>query len=305
MPFSPATIFCGEEYTNPVLAASGTFGCGEVYCDILDYSKIGGFFTKAVTAQAKAGNPGQRLVETSGGLLNSIGLENEGLSNFIEKKLPAFEDYKCHVWVNVSGSSQEEYINIIDTIGDHPSIAGFELNVSCPNVKKGGMSFGSSESNVRSLTSKIRVRTKKPIVVKLSPNVTDIVEIAQAAKDSKANAVTVANTFLGMEIDVNKRKPVLGNITGGYSGEAIFPMALRCVWQVYSKVDIPIIGCGGINTGLDAIKFLMAGASMVQVGTANFKNPNVMVDIAQEMETWARQNGFSDFREIVGVAHEK
>jgi len=303
--FDPTTTFLGTEYSNPVLGASGTFGCGEIYRDILDYSKIGGFVTKAVTSNPRAGNPGQRIVETSGGILNSIGLENEGLANFIENKLPQFEKHDCNIWVNVSGNSPEEYINIIETIGNHPMIAGFEINVSCPNVSVGGMRFGASADQVRSLTSRIRVRTNKHIIVKLSPNVTDIVSIAKAAQDGKAHAITVSNTFVGMDIDTSKRQPTLGNITGGYSGPSILPLALRCVWQIYKGVKIPIIGCGGISTGLDAIKFLMAGASMVQVGTATMKNPLAMQEIADEMSVWANDNGFSNFSEITGVAHGK
>ncbi len=304
MSFSPAITFLDKEYSSPILGASGTFGNGDIYKDLLNYSKIGGFVTKAVTAQPRAGNPGQRIFETSGGVLNSIGLENDGLANFIEQKLPEFEKYDCHIWVNVSGNSPEEYINIIETIGEHDFIAGFEINVSCPNVAHGGMRFGASADQVRSLTSRIRVRTNKPITIKLNPNVIDIVEIAKAAKDGKAHAITVSNTFLGMEIDVHKKQPVLGNVTGGYSGKPIFPLALRCVWQIRKEIDIPIIGCGGITSGLDGIKMLMAGASLLQVGTSTLKNPRALEDISNEMSDWAEKNGYSSFSEIIGVAQK-
>lgn len=304
MPFDPTVSFLGRTYANPIIGASGTFGCGEVYDDILDYSKIGGFVTKGVTAKPRKGNKGQRIVEINSGVLNSIGLENNGLGYFMNNHLPRFEKYDCNIWVNVSGNSPEEYINIIDTINDHPMVAGFEINVSCPNVSKGGIRFGSSPDLVRALTSRIRVRANKPTIVKLSPNVSNIVEIAQAAKEGKAHALTIANTFLGMDIDISKRKPTLGNITGGYSGPAILPLTLRCIWQIYESVNIPIVGCGGVTTGSDAIKHLMAGASMIQVGTATLRNPLALQDIASEMSVWAESNGFSSFDEIVGIAHE-
>ncbi len=304
MPFDPVVSFLGKDYANPVIGASGTFGCGELYGDLLDYSKIGGFVTKSVTSKPKKGNNGQRIVEINGGVLNSIGLENQGLGYFMENHIPKFDSYMCNIWVNVSGNSPEEYINIIDALNDQPTIAGFEINVSCPNVSKGGIRFGSSPELVRSLTSRIRVRANKPIIIKLSPNVTNIVEVAQAAKEGKAQALTVANTFLGMDINVFSRRPTLGNTTGGYSGPSILPLTLRCIWQIYESVDIPIIGCGGITSGIDAIKHLMAGANMVQVGTATLKNPLALSDISDEMSEWAESNGFTSFDEIVGIAHE-
>ncbi len=304
MPFDPSVTVFDQTYANPVMVASGTFGCGEVYGDLLDYKKIGGFVTKAVTVEARSGNKGQRLVETPSGLLNSIGLQNEGLDVFVKEKLPQFASYPCKVWVNVSGSDFEGYKKIIETIGDREHVTAFEVNVSCPNVAHGGMTIGTSCNDVYEITKLLKGCTKKPLIIKLTPNVTSIADLAKSAQDGGADGLTVANTFLGMDIDAEKRRPVLGNITGGLSGPAIKPLALRCVWQVFNAVKIPIIGCGGITTGLDAIEFIMAGAKLVQVGTAIFKEPTAPARIAQEMADWMDVHKYKSFAEIEGVAHE-
>ena len=303
MTFDSSVTLFGQTYTNPVLAASGTFGCGEIYNDLLDYSKIGGFVTKAVTTLPRTGNQPQRIIETPSGMLNAIGLQNEGLESFIKEKLPKFADYQCRVWVNVSGATFEEYLNIVDALDKYPQISAFEINVSCPNVDHGGMTIGTSADQVHTLTEKIKKHSSKPIVVKLSPNVTNIGEIAIAAADAQADALTVGNTFLGMAIDIEKAKPVLGHITGGLSGSAIKPLALRCVWQVRNAVKIPIIGCGGISTGVDAVEFLMAGATMIQVGTAIFKNPTSPSNIAFEIASWADNHSYKNVSELTGIAN--
>lgn len=304
MAFDPKVNFLGEDYANPIVMASGTFGCGEIYRDLLDYRQIGGFATKAVTPLPRTGNKPQRIVETPSGMLNAIGLQNEGLEAFISEKLIKFIDYNCKIWVNVSGSSFDDYKAVVEKLSDDDRFHAFEINVSCPNVSHGGMTIGTSCQDVESLTKILKNATKKPIIVKLTPNVTNIAELAKAAENGGADALTVANTFLGMSIDINKRKPTLANITGGLSGPAIKPLSLRCVWQVKQTVKIPIAGCGGVWTGKDVIEFMMAGASIVQVGTAIFANPLAPAEMMEWVNNWASVEGIKNLEEIVGVAHE-
>ena len=304
MAFDPTITLFGQKYNNPIVPASGTFGCGEVYKDLLDYSKIGAFCTKAVTPEIRVGNIPQRLVETPSGLLNAIGLQNEGLDVFIKEKLPNLVNLPCHAWVNVSGKTFDDYEKVVTALNEYDSISAFEINVSCPNVHEGGMTIGTSGDQVARLTEQLKKVSTKPLIIKLSPNVTDIASIAKSAESAGADALTVANTFLGMSIDIEKRRPTLGNVTGGLSGPAIKPMALRCVWFVFKAVKIPIIACGGIWTGSDALEFIMAGATMVQVGTVIFKDPTSPANIACEMSNWADAHGYKVFSQIKGVAHE-
>lgn len=305
MAFDPKVSFLGEEYANPIVMASGTFGCGEVYKDLLDYRHIGGFATKAVTPLPRTGNKPQRIVETPSGMLNAIGLQNEGLDAFISEKLIKFIDCNCKIWVNVSGSSFDDYKAVVEKLSDDDRFHAFEINVSCPNVSHGGMTIGTSCHDVESLTKILKNITRKPIIVKLTPNVTNIAELAKAAENGGADALTVANTFLGMSIDINKRRPTLANITGGLSGPAIKPLSLRCVWQVRQAVKIPIAGCGGVWSGKDIIEFMMAGASIVQIGTAIFANPLAPVEMMNWVNAWAAEKGIKNLEEIVGVAHER
>lgn len=305
MAFDPTITLFDQKYNNPVVPASGTFGCGEVYKDLLDYSKIGAFCTKAVTPEVRIGNIPQRLVETPSGLLNAIGLQNEGLDAFIKEKIPYLVNLPCHAWVNVSGKTFEDYEKVVEALNGYDTISAFEINVSCPNVHEGGMTIGTSADQVGRLTSQLKKISKKPLIIKLSPNVTDLPTIAKSAEDNGAEALTVSNTFLGMSIDIEKKRPVLGNVTGGLSGPAIKPMALRCVWFVFKAVKIPIIACGGIWNGLDALEFILAGASMVQVGTVIFKDPTSPAKIAQEMADWAEKHGCKSFVELKGAAHER
>jgi dihydroorotate dehydrogenase (NAD+) catalytic subunit len=304
MAFDPSIKLFGQTYNNPIVPASGTFGCGEVYRDLLDYGKIGAFCTKAVTPEVRIGNIPQRLVETPSGLLNAIGLQNEGLEAFIKEKIPHLVNLPCHAWVNVSGKTFEDYQTVVEALNDYDTISAFEINVSCPNVHEGGMTIGTSPDQVGRLTSLLKGVSKKPLIVKLSPNVTDLPSIARTAEDNGADALTVANTFLGMAIDIERRKPVLGNVTGGLSGPAIKPMALRCVWFAYKAVKIPIIACGGVMTGSDALEFILAGATMVQVGTVIFKDPTAPAKIASEMSSWAESHGFDSYSQLKGAAHE-
>lgn len=304
MGFDPTITLFGQTYNNPIVPASGTFGCGEIYKDLLDYSKIGAFCTKAVTPEVRIGNIPQRLVETPSGLLNAIGLQNEGLEAFVKEKIPYLVNLPCHAWVNVSGKTFQDYIKVVETLNDYDTISAFEINVSCPNVHEGGMTIGTSADQVGRLTDQLKKVSKKPLIVKLSPNVTDLPTIAKSAEDNGADALTVSNTFLGMSIDIEKKRPHLGNVTGGLSGPAIKPMALRCVWFVFKAVKIPIIACGGVWTSADALEFIMAGATMVQVGTVIFKDPTSPALIANEMKDWAERHGYTNFAQLKGVAHE-
>jgi len=260
----------GIKMKNPVMVASGTFGYGEEYSELIDLNKLGAIVTKSITLNPRAGNPPPRICETPAGMLNSIGLQNDGLKVFIEKQLPFLSKFDVPVIVNVAGETIDEYVEVSRTLSRELKVRGIELNISCPNVKKGGMTFGIDPKATKELIEEVRAATKLPLIAKLSPNVTDITVIAKAAVSAGADALSLINTVLGMAIDIKTKKPKLTTVTGGLSGPAIKPIAIRMVWQVAQAVKVPIIGIGGIMTAEDAYEFLLAGASAVQIGTANF-----------------------------------
>ncbi|MDR2907097.1 MAG: dihydroorotate dehydrogenase [Bacteroidales bacterium] len=285
---------------NPVLTASGTFGFGEEYTDFIDLSKLGGIIVKGTTGSHREGNLYPRMAETPSGMLNAVGLQNKGVDNFVQTIYPRIKDFDTNVIVNVSGSTIEEYADVAGKINTLENIPAIELNISCPNVKQGGMAFGTDPKMAAEVVRAIRKIYKKTLIVKLSPNVTNISEIAVAVEEAGADAVSLVNTFLGMAIDAEKRKPILSTITGGLSGPAIKPIALRMVWQVKKAVKIPIIGLGGIMNATDAIEFMLAGANAIQVGTANFIDPCVSVKIVEGMTEWCNRHGVKDISDIVG-----
>ncbi len=266
---------------NPVLVASGTFGYGEEYKDLVDPGKLGGIITKTVTLKPRKGNPPPRLAETPAGLLNSIGLENPGVEVFLKEKLPHLKRLETRIIVNIAGEKKTEYLYLAEKLGRNEGIDALEVNISCPNVEKGGLIFGTSADFAFSLVKGLKQATDLPLIVKLTPNVTDITEIAQAAEEAGAEVLSLINTVLGMAIDVNTRKPKLGAITGGLSGPAIRPVAVRMVRQTFQKVDLPLIGMGGIMSAEDALEFILAGASAIAVGTANFLDPTVSLKIVE------------------------
>ena len=282
----------------PVLVASGTFGYGEEYESLINLNRLGALVTKGITLKPCQGNPPPRLVETPAGLLNAIGLENVGLEVFIEEKLPFLGQFDLPIIVNICGEEEEEYMRLAERLDGVNEIAGLELNISCPNVKKGGLSFGREAGATRSLVAKVRRATKLPLLVKLSPNVTDIVSIGKAAEEAGANGLSLINTLLGMAIDIEEKRPKLANVTGGLSGPAIKPVALRLVWELARNVDLPIIGMGGIMTGEDALEFLLAGATAVAVGTANFVNPCAALDVVEGIRKYLEKKGIQDVNNL-------
>ena len=290
----------GKEFKNPVTVASGTFGSGREYSEFIELSKLGAVTTKGVSSVAWEGNPTPRIAEVYGGMLNAIGLQNPGVDVFIERDLPFLEQQNTGIIVNVCGKTIEDYIEVVERLSES-SVDMFEINISCPNVKEGGIAFGQSPDLIKEITSTLKSRSKKPIIMKLSPNVTDITVMARAAQEAGADAISLINTITGMKIDIHKRKFVLANKTGGMSGPAIKPIALRMVYQAAQVVDIPIIAMGGITTAEDAIEFIMAGASMVSVGTANFYNPYTSLEIVEGIEEYLQQNSISNIAEIRGI----
>lgn len=286
---------------NPVLTASGTFGYGEEFSDFLNLSDLGGFIVKGTTLLPREGNDYPRMVETPSGMLNAVGLQNKGVNYFAEKIYPRIKDCGSEVIVNVSGATIDDYVAVAERLKSLDNINAIEVNISCPNVKQGGMAFGTTAKGAASVTSAIREVWDRTLIVKLSPNVTDIVEIARAVEAEGADSVSLINTLMGMAIDVDRRKPYLSTITGGLSGPAVRPIAVRMVWQVAKAVKIPVIGLGGIMTGRDALEFLMAGATAVEVGTANFIDPSASVRIVREIEEYCQKNKISDIREIIGI----
>lgn len=290
----------GKEFKNPVTVASGTFGSGREYSEFIELSKLGAVTTKGVSSVAWEGNPTPRIAEVYGGMLNAIGLQNPGVDVFIERDLPFLEQQNTGIIVNVCGKTIEDYIEVVERLSES-SVDMFEINISCPNVKEGGIAFGQSPDLIKEITSTLKSRSKKPIIMKLSPNVTDITVMARAAQEAGADAISLINTITGMKIDIHKRKFVLANKTGGMSGPAIKPIALRMVYQAAQVVDIPIIAMGGITTAEDAIEFIMAGASMVSVGTANFYNPYASLEIVEGIEEYLQQNAISNIDEIRGI----
>ncbi|NQU42409.1 dihydroorotate dehydrogenase [bacterium] len=286
---------------NPVTVASGTFGYGSEYSDFYDPSRLGAIFLKGLTWKERVGNHPQRLVETPSGLLNAIGLQNVGFDRFIEEKLPYLKTLDTTIIANVCGSTLEDYVHLASRLADIEQIHAIELNISCPNVRQGGMAFGCIPASAAQITREVRHAWPRTMIVKLSPNVTDITEIARSVESAGADALSVANTFVGMAIDIQTRRPKLGNVTGGLSGPAVKPMALRMVWQCARVVHIPIIGQGGITTWQDAAEFLIAGASAISVGTASFANPTAPVEILDGLTEWLHSQGCASLKEIVGT----
>lgn len=292
--------FNGLKLKNPVLTASGTFGYGTEFTDFIDLNRLGGFIVKGTTLNHREGNPYPRMAETPSGMLNAVGLQNKGVKVFCDKIYPEIKDFKTNILVNVSGSAIEDYVATAEMINTLDNIPGIELNISCPNVKEGGMAFGTSCVSAAEVVKEVRKVYKKHLMVKLSPNVTDIVSIAQTVEEHGADSVSLVNTFLGMAIDAKTRKPKLSTITGGLSGPAIKPIALRMVWQVSKAVKIPVCGLGGIMTAEDAIEFLLAGASSIQVGTANFVEPDATIKIIEGIKYYCRKYGVKDINELIG-----
>ncbi|MBO7316596.1 MAG: dihydroorotate dehydrogenase [Paludibacteraceae bacterium] len=293
------TVKIGQlELKNPVLTASGTFGYGLEFADFIDLNRLGGFIVKGTTLHHREGNPYPRMAETPSGMLNAVGLQNKGVDYFIENIYPKLTGLNTNVIVNVSGSCIEDYVATAEKINALEHIPAIELNISCPNVKQGGMAFGTSAQAAEEVVAAVRKAYHKTLIVKLSPNVTDITEIARAAESAGADSVSLINTMLGMAIDAEKRKPILSTITGGLSGACVKPIALRMVWQVSKAVNIPIIGLGGIMNATDAIEFLLAGASAVQIGTANFIDPSITVKVVEGIEAYMQRHGLTDVNEI-------
>lgn len=288
------------ELKNPVMGASGTFGFGKEYEDFLDVNEIGAIVTKGVTPKPRAGNPGVRIAETPAGMLNCIGLENPGVDVFIYEILPKIKKYNTAVIVNISAGSVEEYAEMAWRL-DIDGVDAVEVNISCPNVKEGGIVFGTDPKAAAAVTHAVKTHTSKTVIVKLSPNVTDIVEMAKAVEKAGADAISMINTLTGMAIDINTRKPLLGNITGGLSGPAVKPVALRMVWQVAKAVNIPIIGMGGIVTAEDAIEFMLAGATAVAIGAHNFVDPSALKVVTDGIAEYMKKNNIEDVNELIGA----
>jgi len=286
---------------NPVMTASGTFGYGTEFSDFMDISRIGGIFVKGTTIRDRQGNPYPRMAETPSGMLNAVGLQNKGVDYFINHIYPSIKDIDTNIIVNVSGSTIEDYVETAEMLNSLEKIPAIELNISCPNVKEGGMAFGTSCLSAAQVVKDVRRAYKNELIVKLSPNVTDISEIALAVEAEGADSVSLINTLLGMAINAEKRKPVLSTITGGLSGPAVKPIALRMVWQVAQAVKIPVIGLGGIMNAADAIEFLLAGASAIQIGTANFIDPTVSIKVIDGINDYLDRHGFQSVHEIVGA----
>jgi dihydroorotate dehydrogenase (NAD+) catalytic subunit len=293
----------GMKLKNPVIAASGTFGFGKEYSKFFDLNKLGGISVKGLTLEPRKGNEPPRIAETPGGILNSVGLQNPGVHAFIRDEIPFLREFDTAVIANVAGNTVDDYRAIVEILSD-ADIDAIELNVSCPNVKEGCLLFGSTAAGVFDVTDAVRKVCKKPLIVKLSPNVTDITEIARAAEAAGADCISLINTILGMSIDVEKRKPVLANVMGGLSGPAVKPVAVRMVYQTAKAVKVPIIGMGGISNESDAIEFMLAGASAVMIGTAGFVNPNVWVDTIQGIEEYIKENGFDNAADLTGALIE-
>lgn len=291
----------GLDLENPVLTASGTFGYGVEFEDFINLADLGGFIVKGTTLHPREGNPYPRMAETPSGMLNAVGLQNKGVDYFVNHIYPGIKDIRTNILVNVSGASVSDYVATAEKINVLEQIPGIELNISCPNVKEGGMAFGTRCSSVAEVVRAVRKVYKKHLMVKLSPNVTDIREIALTAEAEGADSISLINTLMGMAIDAEKRRPVLSTITGGLSGACVKPVALRMVWQVSKVVKIPIVGLGGIMNATDAIEFLLAGASAVQIGTANFIDPAITTKVVKGINDYLDRNGFKSVKEIIGL----
>ena len=292
----------GLVLSNPVMVAAGTFGYGMEYADIVDIQKLGAIVCKGTTLKARKGNPQPRLIETRSGLLNSVGLENVGVDALVKEKAPIWANWKVPVIVNIAGGTTEEYVAVAERLEGVAGISGIELNISCPNVSAGGMEFGIDPTLAARVTSAVKRVSSLPIMVKLSPNVTDIKEIALAVEEAGADAISLINTVKGMVIDIDERKPCLGNLTGGLSGPAIKPIALYMVYRTAQVAHIPVIGCGGIASARDALEFIMAGATAVQIGTANLTNPQISLAVLKGIEEFMREKKIQSLAELIGVA---
>jgi len=295
---------CGITLDNPVIPASGTFGYGREFAELYDINCLGTFSFKGTTLSPRFGNPTPRIAEYAGGLLNAVGLQNPGVDAVISEELPALARvFHKPVMANVSGFSKEEYVEVCRRLGACPQVGWLEVNISCPNVHGGGASFGTSPSAAAEITAAVKAAVKKPVIVKLTPNVGDIAAIAHACEDAGADALSLINTVLGMRIDLKKRAPILKNTTGGMSGPGIFPLALRMVYQVYEAVSVPVIGVGGVSSAEDAIEMMLAGATAVEIGAANLRNPFACRDIVTALPGVMEQNGIEDLQSIIGGAH--
>jgi len=295
-----AVEIAGIRFNNPVLGASGTFGYGLEFAELLGLNRIGGFSTKGLSARPLAGNPPRRIVETHGGMLNAIGLQNVGARAFVEEKLPLLNKYDTRVIANVFGYSDDDYLEAIRILNDGEGIDGYELNISCPNVKEGGIVIGNSPVAAARLTEKSKRESRRPLIVKLSPNVTDVVELATAIAGAGADALSLINTLVGMSVNIHKRSPRLNYVTGGLSGPAIRPIAVRMVYEVARKLEIPIFGIGGITSASDALEFILAGASAAQIGTANYYDPLVTLKVVEGLSVYLDSTGSPDIGSLVG-----
>lgn len=291
--------FAGVEFDNPVTTASGTFGSGMEYSDFVDLSRLGAVTTKGVANIPWPGNPTPRIAETYGGMINAIGLQNPGIDVFMKRDIPYLREHGAKIIVNVCGKSTEDYCDTVEKLSD-ADVDMLEINISCPNVKEGGIAFGQDSKAIEMITSEVKKRSRKPVIMKLSPNVTDITEMARAAESGGADAISLINTLTGMKIDIARRTFAVANKTGGLSGPAIRPVAVRMVYQAANSVKIPILGMGGIQTYEDALEFIMAGATMIAVGTANFNNPNATIEIIEGIAEYMRCNGIEDINELIG-----
>ena len=289
----------GVELKNPVMTASGTFGSGAEYSEFVDLSRLGAVVTKGVANVPWPGNPTPRIAEVYGGMLNAIGLQNPGIDVFVKRDIPFLKQYDTKIIVNVCGKTTEDYIEVVERLGDEP-VDLLEINISCPNVKEGGIAFGQDPKAVEAITREVKKHAKQPVIMKLSPNVTDITVMANAAEAGGADVLSLINTLTGMKIDINRRAFAIANKTGGMSGPAVKPVAVRMVYQVANAVSLPIIGMGGIATAEDALEFIMAGATAVSVGTANFYNPYATVEIAEGIEAFMKKQNVEDIRELIG-----
>lgn len=293
----------GVEWKNPVTVASGTFGSGAEYSEFTDLNKLGAVTTKGVANVPWAGNPTPRVAEVYGGMLNAVGLQNPGIDLFCQRDIPFLKKYDTRIVVNVCGHSTEEYVAVVERLADEP-VDMLEINISCPNVKEGGIAFGQDPRAVEAITKEMKRHAKQPVIMKLSPNVTDITEMARAAEAGGADALSIINTITGMKIDINRQKFVLANKTGGMSGPAIHPVAVRMVYQTYHAVNIPIIGMGGVMDANDAIEMILAGATAVSVGTANFTDPRAAEKVVAGIEEYMKKYNVADIKDLVGAVHE-
>ena len=291
----------GVELKNPVMVASGTFGSGAEYSEFVDLNRLGAVVTKGVASVPWPGNPAPRIAETASGMLNAIGLQNPGIDLFSKRDLPFLEKYDTKVIVNVCGHSTEEYLDVVERLADEPRVDMLEINISCPNVKEGGIAFGQDPKVVEAITKAVKAKAKQPIIMKLSPNVTDITVMAKAAEAGGADCLSLINTLTGMKIDIERQTFAIANKTGGLSGPAVKPVAVRMVYQVANAVKIPIIGMGGICTAEDAMEFILAGATAVSIGTANFANPYTTVEVIDGSEAYMRRHGVEDINELIGL----